>query len=130
MHPLDLDWTDKMGWVRLAFTQALAALREAQAPMEVLRHFVRRGGDTDTNAAIVGALLGAAHGRGAWPASAIDRVLTCRPLRGLPGVHRPRPRTYWAVDLHVLAEQLLDRGRALGTNPIVTGSGKRASTVP
>ena len=130
MHPLDLDFTDKMGWVRLAFTQALAALRENAPPMEVLRRIVRQGGDTDTNAAIAGALLGAVHGAGAWPPDAVDRVLTCRPLQGLPGVHRPRPRTYWPVDLHVLAEQLLDRGRALGTNPIETGGRKRATTVP
>ena len=130
MHPLDLDFIEKVGWVRLAFTQALAVLRAAEPPMDVLRRIVRQGGDTDTNAAIAGALLGAVHGRSAWPATAVDRVLTCRPIRGLAGVHTPRPRSYWPVDLHVLAEQLLDRGRAPSSNPVATPGSERASTEP
>jgi len=106
-----LDMSDKMGWVRLAWTNALATLQLDARPMEALTWTARLGGDTDTNAAIAGALLGAVHGRDAWPQQAVDRVLTCRPLSGLEGVHHPRPRTYWPVDVWVLAERLLELGR-------------------
>jgi len=97
--------------VRLAWTNALATLQLDARPMEALTWTVRLGGDTDTNAAIAGALLGAVHGRDAWPLKAVDRVLTCRPLSGLEGVRHPRPRTYWPVDVWVLAERLLELGR-------------------
>ena len=35
-------------------------------------------------------------------------------LEGLPGVFRPRPRTYWPVDALVLAEKLAELGRRAG----------------
>ncbi len=64
------------------------------------------GGDTDTNAAIAGALLGAADGRSALPMRWVMPVLTCRPDPGLHP-HRPRPDEYWADDLVDLTEALL-----------------------
>jgi len=44
-------------------------VRAGYAPKleEAVVDSVMRGGDTDTNAAICGALLGAVHGRGAIP---------------------------------------------------------------
>jgi ADP-ribosyl-[dinitrogen reductase] hydrolase len=69
---------------------------------------VRRGGDTDTNAAIAGALLGAVHGREAVPAQWRSMLLSCRPLP--PRAHRPRPRAYWPVDVMEVAERLLLTG--------------------
>jgi hypothetical protein len=39
-----------------------------------LRHVVALGGDTDTNAAVAGALLGAAHGVDAIPKEWLDRL--------------------------------------------------------
>ena len=74
---------------------------------EALVGTVMRGGDTDTNAAICGALLGAVHGRDAIPAQWRDRVLTCRPISGLPGVYRPRPRCFWPADALILVDRLL-----------------------
>lgn len=68
---------------------------------------VRKGGDTDTNAAICGALLGAVHGRAAVPAQWQSMVLSCRPMPGQPNVHQPRPAIYWPTDALVLAERLL-----------------------
>ena len=66
---------------------------------------VRRGGDTDTNAAVAGALLGAVHGREAVPLQWRSMVLSCRPhaLRA----PRPRPMGYWPVDVLEIAERLL-----------------------
>ena len=42
---------------------------------EGLRHVVSLGGDTDTNAAVAGALLGALHGRGALPAVWLEKLV-------------------------------------------------------
>ena len=68
---------------------------------------VMRGGDTDTNAAIAGALLGAVHGRDAVPAQWVECLLACRPQEGRADVYNPRPRCYWPVDALDLAEQLV-----------------------
>ena len=54
---------------------------------------VRRGGDTDTNAAIAGALLGAVHGRDAVPLQWRQMVLSCRPVGVAGGRARGRCRT-------------------------------------
>jgi hypothetical protein len=69
---------------------------------------VRRGGDADTNAAIAGALLGAVHGRESVPAQWRSMVLSCRALA--PHARRPRPRSYWPVDVMEIAERLLLAG--------------------
>ena len=68
---------------------------------------VGRGGDTDTNAAIAGALLGAAHGRDAIPPRWILPVLACRPLAEA-GALRPRPMDCWPDDVLEIAEGLLN----------------------
>jgi ADP-ribosyl-[dinitrogen reductase] hydrolase len=51
------------------FTAAIGLQVTAEAPgfEEGLRRVVALGGDTDTNAAVAGALLGAYHGRSALP---------------------------------------------------------------
>lgn len=50
------------------------ALRHADAPMEGVRMAIRHGGDTDTNAAMVGAWLGARHGPAAFPRELVDAL--------------------------------------------------------
>jgi ADP-ribosyl-[dinitrogen reductase] hydrolase len=57
---------------------ARAGLRERIGPAEVeaeLRRVVALGGDTDTNAAVAGALLGAAGGVAALPAAWLERLV-------------------------------------------------------
>jgi ADP-ribosyl-[dinitrogen reductase] hydrolase len=71
---------------------------------------VMGGGDTDTNAAIAGALLGALHGARAAPAQWQQMVLTCRPRQDAPGVRQPRPPVFWPIDALQVAEQLLVAG--------------------
>ena len=58
-----------------------------------------RGGDTDTdtNAAIAGALLGAVHGRDTASAQWVERVLHRRPEAGREGVHPVRLRCYVGI---------------------------------
>lgn len=53
---------------------ALALAAAAADPWDALRTAARAGGDTDTVAAMAGAVLGAVHGAAAWPADALADV--------------------------------------------------------
>lgn len=100
------DYLTHQGLVTVALQNAFFQLRHAE-PEAALVDTVRRGGDTDTNAAIAGALLGAVHGVLALPLRWRSAVLSCVPVEGAPGVHRPRPPPFWPVDALVLAERLV-----------------------
>jgi ADP-ribosylglycohydrolase len=102
------------GWVRIALQNAFFELLHAESLEAGVVASVRRGGDTDTNAAIAGALLGAVHGREAVPAQWRSMVLSCRPLA--PRARRPRPRPCWPVDLLEIAERLLLAGSRVGSS--------------
>jgi ADP-ribosylglycohydrolase len=51
-----------------------AFVRLGDSPMEAITAAVRAGGDTDTNAAIVGAWVGALHGASALPSRLVDHL--------------------------------------------------------
>jgi ADP-ribosylglycohydrolase len=108
VHAPPDDYVSQMGWVLIAFQNALWQLLHAPSLEEGVSDTVMRGGDTDTNAAICGALLGAVHGRGAVPAQWQDCLLNCRPEAGRSGVQRPRPECFWPVDALELAGRLLE----------------------
>jgi ADP-ribosylglycohydrolase len=99
-----------IGWVLLALQNAFHELLHAPSLEAGVVATVRRGGDTDTNAAVTGALLGAVHGREAVPAQWRRRVLSCRPHVACGG--RPRPEAYWPTDVMELAERLLLAGQS------------------
>lgn len=101
------DYVQNQGWVLIAFQNALWQMLHAPSLEEGMVDTVMRGGDTDTNAAICGALLGAIHGRAAMPEQWVKVILNCRPQFGQPHVHRPRPECFWPVDALQLASQLL-----------------------
>ncbi|MDG1279964.1 MAG: inositol monophosphatase family protein [Pseudorhodobacter sp.] len=101
------DFTRNQGWVLTAFGNAFHRLWREQDFSDALVETVMSGGDCDTNAAIAGALLGAAYGREAIPQAWRSHVLACRAVRGA-GVVRPRPSVYWADDAMDLAEALFD----------------------
>jgi ADP-ribosylglycohydrolase len=102
------DFLRHQGWVVIAWQNAFRHLAAGTPIDAALVETVGKGGDTDTNAAICGALLGAAAGRGAIPARWTVPVLACRPAMEL-GAPRPRPARYWPDDLPCLAEALLAR---------------------
>ncbi len=103
------DFVSLAGWVLVAFRNALWQLLHADTLEQALVDTVMRGGDTDTNAAIAGALLGAVYGRGAIPNQWAESVLNCRPDRERPNVFRPRPQRFWPVDALELAASLIGR---------------------
>lgn len=101
------DFMHQMGWVLIAFQNALYQMLHAPSLEEGVVDTVMQGGDTDTNAAIAGALLGAVYGRENIPKQWQNAVLNCKPLAGLVGVQQPRPRCFWPVDVLELAEKLV-----------------------
>ena len=98
------DYQRHMGWVRTALQNAFFRLLHSPTLEEGVVDTVMEGGDTDTNAAIAGALLGAVHGRDVVPLRWRQAVLSCRANN--PSF-RVRPERYWPVDALELAERLL-----------------------
>ncbi|MDO5672458.1 MAG: ADP-ribosylglycohydrolase family protein [Actinomycetaceae bacterium] len=104
------DYTEQSGWVALAFSNALRQLLYAPSLEEAVVNTIALGGDTDTNAAICGALLGAVEGEDAVPKRWVDALLNCRPSEGVKGVENPRPQVFWPVDVLNIADRLLAAG--------------------
>jgi ADP-ribosyl-[dinitrogen reductase] hydrolase len=105
-NALPADFHDRQGWVLTALQNAFHRLRAKDNVESAIVQTIACGGDTDTNAVIVGALLGAFHGRGAFPSRWVHAVLACRPLAEA-SAPRPRPMAYWPDDVLDLAEALL-----------------------
>ena len=101
------DFVTHQGRVLVALQNAFYQLSHAASLEEGVVDTVRRGGDTDTNAAICGALLCGVHGPDAIPLQWREAVLSCRPERGSPGVHKPRPRELWPIDCLTVAADLV-----------------------
>ncbi len=105
------DFQHQMGWVLTAFQNAFFWLLRGTDFADAVIETVGKGGDTDTNAAVCGALVGAAQGRDAVPLHWRNAILTCRPV-SVRGVHHPRPKRYWPDDALQLAEALVAAGKA------------------
>jgi ADP-ribosylglycohydrolase len=103
------EFVHQQGWVLIAFQNAFHHLAVGTPIEDALIETVAEGGDTDTNAAICGALLGAAQGRSAIPVRWCMAVLACRPLA--ESARQPRPACYWPDDVPLLAEALLEGTR-------------------
>ena len=99
-----VEYFHQMGWVRIALQNAFYQLLHAPSLEAGVVATVMAGGDTDTNAAIAGALLGAVHGREAIPQRWRRGLLSCRPIES---GFRKRPMPFWPVDALELAERLL-----------------------
>ncbi|MBR0660486.1 inositol monophosphatase family protein [Neoroseomonas oryzicola] len=104
------DAVTNQGWVLHALKNAFHRLWHASSVEAALVATVGMGGDTDTNGAICGALLGAAYGADALPTRWTMQVASCRPIAAF-GAMRPRPAAFWPVDLPSLAERLLQQRR-------------------
>ena len=81
-----------IGWLKIAFLHALYYLKENYSYEEALRELLGKAGDTDTNLAIVGGVLGALHGFSTLSRDHIDKVLSMenrvsRPEQWCPALH-------------------------------------------
>lgn len=79
-------------------------------PADAIFDTLRRGGDTDTNAAIVGGLVGALHGSGGIPRHMADPLL----MRTTASPGQRRPAFLQTHDLVQLVEQLYTLGGGSG----------------
>lgn len=93
-HPL-------AGFVRIAFTHAFHHLLRETTFVNALRQVLSGGGDTDTNACIVGGLVGARVGLAGIPEQMSRAVLSCDTAKG-----RPRPPWLRTKDAATLATEL------------------------
>ncbi len=103
------DHTHLQGWVLIAFQNTLWQLLHAETLEEAIIDTVMRGSDTDTNAAICGALLGAVHGISSIPDQWKNSVLSCKPSHDNANPHQPRPEVFWPTDALELATALVGR---------------------
>ena len=91
-------FTPQDGFVRIAFTHAFRHLRLGTPFVDALRETLAGGGDTDTNACIVGGLLGARWGAAAIPDGHEDGRARVRPCAAdgtrarRPFIHAASPR--------------------------------------
>lgn len=80
------------GFVRYGFTYAFHYLHRGTSFKQAVTETLLRGGDTDTNACIVGGLMGAYHGLNGLPKLALEGVLNCNTQFG-----RRRPDNFTVV---------------------------------
>ena len=81
---LDVPYEPQIGFVRIGFTHAFRHLQQGTGYVAAVTETLAGGGDTDTNACIVGGLIGAAVGADAIPLALRQAVLTCDTAQGQP----------------------------------------------
>lgn len=101
----DLVCTSHIGHVRWAFTLAMHFLRTGASFETAIKTTLLKGGDTDTNAAIVGAVMGALHGARKIPHCMKSVVLAFDAEK--PGSGHKRPSTYNASNVQGLTHYLV-----------------------
>ena len=99
---LNYPYHPQAGYVRIAFTHAFRLLIQGADYMAAMREVLEGGGDTDTNACIVGGLIGAADGIEAIPSAIVQAVIECDTSKG----RHPRPDFLSSRHVPSLAERL------------------------
>lgn len=94
-------YAPQIGFVRIGFIHAFRHLLLGTDFVAALTETLAGGGDTDTNACIVGGLIGAACGAEAIPITLRQAVLTCDTATG-----RPRPPFLHPRQLPALVEKM------------------------
>jgi ADP-ribosylglycohydrolase len=97
------DFHPHVGWVKIGFTHAFKHLAKGSSYLEAIREVLTGGGDTDTNACIVGGLIGAALGVADIPEEMKQRVLGCDTSQG----RHKRPKFLMAYQVPDLVKKLL-----------------------
>jgi ADP-ribosyl-[dinitrogen reductase] hydrolase len=92
------------GFVKIAFSHAFRHLKLRTPYRDAIAEVLLAGGDTDTNACIVGGVLGALHGIGGIDHALWQPVLALQPEEAA----QPRPAWLAAARLPQLARALLD----------------------
>ena len=100
----DVPYSPKIGFIKIAFTHAFRHLLLGSDYESAIAETLGGGGDTDTNACIVGGLIGAAVGVDNIPQKMRDAVLNCDTSLG----KHPRPSFLHPRQIKELIFQLLN----------------------
>jgi len=92
------------GFVKIAFVHAFRHLHRGTSYLEAIRSVLAIGGDTDTNACIVGGMVGASVGVEGIPLQMRSAVLECDTNLG-----RRRPEWLWAKQVPELLRNVVER---------------------
>jgi len=90
------------GECKVAFTHAFRHLKLGTSFEVAMRAIITGGGDTDTNAAIVGSMVGAAAGIKGIPERWVNAVLACQTDAG-----QPRPPNYHPSSISKMLSKLV-----------------------
>ena len=107
------DCTIHPGHVKHAFQLMLHVLRNKMSFDMGIEWVLMQGGDTDTNAAIVGSVLGALHGMDAIPHYMRDPVLSYQPDKVNDLIGQPRPAMYTISHAMDVLDEMLVQSREL-----------------
>lgn len=99
---IKIPYSPHIGFIKIAFTHAFRHLLLGSDYVSAIRETLLGGGDTDTNACIVGGLIGAACGAEAIPESIKNPVLTCNTKQG----GNPRPEFLQTTQVPALLKKL------------------------
>uniref|UniRef100_A0A6B2LBX6 ADP-ribosylhydrolase ARH3 n=1 Tax=Arcella intermedia TaxID=1963864 RepID=A0A6B2LBX6_9EUKA len=94
------------GHLKIGLIEAFIGILNRTEYYEAVKEIISKGGDTDTNGMIVGALIGATHGTSAIPEHMKRMVLNCHTNQ--KGSQIPRPDWLLAHQVPSLVTQLLD----------------------
>ncbi|BAZ46351.1 ADP-ribosylation/crystallin J1 [Chondrocystis sp. NIES-4102] len=100
---LNIPYYPQIGFVKIGFTHAFRHLLLDSDYENAIAQTLAGGGDTDTNACIVGGLIGAASGVESIPKNMRDHVLNCDTTLG----KYPRPAFLHPRQINELIPQLL-----------------------
>jgi len=96
----DVGYGPQIGFVKYAFTHAFRHLKQRTAYTDAIRETLSGGGDTDTNACIVGGMIGALHGIDSIPLNMQTELYSCEVKKG-----RDRPEF---LQTKIVLSRLLD----------------------
>lgn len=101
---VNVPYYPQIGFIKIAFTHAFRHLLLGSDYENAIAETLAGGGDTDTNACIVGGLIGAAVGVENIPANMRDAVLNCDTSKG----KHPRPNFLHPRQVDELISRLLN----------------------
>mmetsp|Transcript_39534 Transcript_39534/g.45010 ORF Transcript_39534/g.45010 Transcript_39534/m.45010 type:complete len:320 (-) Transcript_39534:75-1034(-) len=87
-----IDSVRHMGWAKIAFSHAFRALKKGSNYKDALEDVLRYAGDTDTNACILGGLVGAAVGIDEIPSEYKEKAYNWNPMN--PNAMHVRPAQF------------------------------------
>lgn len=103
-NDVNVPYFPHIGFIKIAFTHAFRHLWKGSNYVDAIRETLCGGGDTDTNACIVGGLIGAACGVQGIPDDMKRPVLHCNPQTG----QQPRPQFLQTNQIPLLVRKLLN----------------------